>query len=83
VLLADERIVDAVVVRKRDATWGELPVAFIARRDERLTEAEVEALCRRELAAYKRPKDVRFVAFDDLPRSTSGKILRHEMEKRL
>ena len=36
VLLADPRVADAVVVRKRDATWGEVPVAFIARLDETL-----------------------------------------------
>lgn len=83
VLLADARVADAVVVRKPDARWGEVPVAFIARHAESLDEAAVEALCRDALAGYKRPRDVRFVAFDDLPRSTSGKILRHEMEKRL
>ena len=81
VLLADPRVADAVVVRKRDATWGEVPVAFIARLDDALNEADIEAMCRRELASYKRPKDVRFVAFDDLPRSTTGKIQRHEVEK--
>lgn len=80
VLLADPRIADAVVVRRRDARWGEVPVAFIARKDDRLTEAEVEALCRARLAGYKRPKAVRFVAFDAFPRSTTGKIQRHEME---
>ena len=38
VLLSDPRVSDAVVVRKRDAKWGEVPVAFVARRDERLSE---------------------------------------------
>jgi acyl-coenzyme A synthetase/AMP-(fatty) acid ligase len=35
---------------------------------------------RRELAGYKQPKDIRFVAFAELPRSTTGKIQRHEVE---
>lgn len=83
VLLADPRIADAIVVRKPDAKWGEVPVAFVARTDETLDEAAIETLCRRELASYKRPKEVRFIAFADFPRSTSGKILRSEMEKRL
>jgi fatty-acyl-CoA synthase len=83
VLLADPRVADAVVVRKRDAKWGEVPVAFIARTDDAMNEADVEALCRKLLASYKRPKEVHFVAFEDFPRSTTGKILRHEMEKRL
>ncbi|ETR76897.1 AMP-dependent synthetase [Afipia sp. P52-10] len=81
VLLADPRVADAVVVRKRDARWGEVPVAFVARLDAALSEADIEAMCRRELASYKRPKHVHFVAFEDLPRSTTGKIQRHEVEK--
>jgi acyl-CoA synthetase (AMP-forming)/AMP-acid ligase II len=83
VLLSDPRVSDAVVVRKRDAKWGEVPVAFVARRDERLNESDIEAVCRQSLAGYKRPKEVHFMRFEDFPRSTTGKILRHEMEKKL
>jgi acyl-CoA synthetase (AMP-forming)/AMP-acid ligase II len=83
VLLADPRVSDAVVVRKRDDRWGEVPVAFISRHDDSLDSEEVEQLCRKALAGYKRPKEVRFIAFDEFPRSTTGKILRHEMEKLL
>jgi fatty-acyl-CoA synthase len=83
VLLADPRVADAAVVRKPDARWGEIPVAFIARQDEALTAADIEALCRRELAGYKRPREVHFLDMDELPRSTTGKILREERERRL
>jgi acyl-CoA synthetase (AMP-forming)/AMP-acid ligase II len=83
VLLSDPRVSDAVVVRKRDAKWGEVPVAFVARRDDALNESDIEAVCRKELAGYKRPKEVHFMRFEDFPRSTTGKILRHEMEKKL
>ncbi|MFC4669263.1 class I adenylate-forming enzyme family protein [Seohaeicola nanhaiensis] len=83
VLLADPRVRDAVVVRRADARWGEVPVAFVARKGEEIDAAGVEALCRAELAGYKRPKEVIFVEYDDLPRSTTGKILRHELEARL
>jgi fatty-acyl-CoA synthase len=83
VLLSDPRVSDAVVIRKRDAKWGEVPIAFISRRDDALSEADVEALCRKSLAGYKRPKEVHFVRFEDFPRSTTGKILRHEMERKL
>lgn len=83
VLLADPRISDAVVIRMRDAKWGEVPVAFISRKDESLNAADVETLCRNALAGYKRPKQVHFIGFDDFPRSTTGKILRHEMESRI
>jgi fatty-acyl-CoA synthase len=80
VLLAEPRVADAVVVRRPDAKWGEVPVAVVARTDERLTADELYARCRRELAGYKQPKDIRFVAFAELPRSTTGKIQRHEVE---
>ena len=80
VLLADPRVDDAVVVRRPDPRWGEVPVAVVAPNDERLTADELYARCRRELAGYKQPKDIRFVAFADLPRSTTGKIQRHEVE---
>lgn len=83
VLLSDPRIRDAIVVRAKDDHWGEVPVAFVARNDDTLSEADIETLCRRELAGYKRPKAVHFIAFEDFPRSTTGKILRYEMEARL
>ncbi len=83
VLLADTRVADAVVVRKADAQWGEVPVAFVARTDESLTVEALVARCRERLAGYKRPKEIRFVALDELPRSTTGKIQRHEIEARL
>jgi fatty-acyl-CoA synthase len=83
VLLADPRVADAVVVRRRDAAWGEVPVAFVARRDPALSAEDVLALCRERLSAYKRPKEVRFLELADFPRSTSGKIQRHELEARL
>jgi acyl-CoA synthetase (AMP-forming)/AMP-acid ligase II len=81
VLLRDPRVADAVVVRCADATWGEVPIAFVARRDEALTEADLMAACRAGLAGYKRPKGIRFIGVDELPRSTTGKIQRHELEK--
>lgn len=83
VLLSDPRVADAAVVRKRDAKWGEVPVAFVARRDDALGEEDLRALCRRQLAGYKQPKAIHFIAFDAFPRSASGKVQRHELEKQL
>ncbi|MBS2020215.1 MAG: AMP-binding protein [Deltaproteobacteria bacterium] len=83
VLLSDPRVADAAVVRRPDPKWGEVPVAFVARRDEALGEEELRALCRSQLAGYKQPKEIRFIAFDAIPRSASGKVQRHELERRL
>ncbi len=79
-LLAEPLVADAAVVRRMDERWGEVPVAFVARLDESLTpEALLEAL-RGRLAGYKIPKEIHFVAEADFPRSTTGKIQRHEVE---
>ena len=83
VLLQEPRVADAAVVRRPDTKWGEVPVAFVARKDESLTADELRARCRTELAGYKQPKDIVFIPLDAFPRSASGKVQRHELEKLL
>ena len=83
VLLAHPRVVDAAVVRAFDAKWGESPVAFVACVDGGPQAQELMQLCREYLAGYKRPREIRFISFDDFPRSTSGKVQRHVLEARL
>ncbi len=83
VLLQDPRVADAAVVRRRDARWGEVPVAFVASRDDALTAEALLRRCREQLAGYKQPKAIRFIPYDAFPRSASGKIQRHELEKQL
>lgn len=81
IILADPRVADAVVVRKTDDKWGEIPVAFVVRKSDALSEDALIALCKRHIAGYKVPKEVRFVSEDFLPRSTTGKIKRFDLEK--
>ncbi|MCD6662646.1 MAG: AMP-binding protein [Comamonas sp.] len=83
VLLTEPRVADAVVIRRPDARWGEVPVAYVVRKDETLTAQDLTALCREHIAGYKVPKQVHFVTDAFLPRSTTGKIMRHELEKRV
>lgn len=80
ILLADPRVIDAVVVRRPDATWGEIPIAVIARNCETLDEAGVLDMCRANLAGYKRPRGVLFIDDSQFPRSASGKIMREAVE---
>jgi fatty-acyl-CoA synthase len=83
VLMSDARVAEAVVVKRRDARWGEVPVAFVALRDE--GSATPEALlqvCRERLSGYKCPREVRLVgSAADFPRSTSGKVQRQQVER--
>jgi acyl-CoA synthetase (AMP-forming)/AMP-acid ligase II len=82
VLLAHPAVRDAAVVRKRDTQWGEVPVAFVASDDASLDAAALMEWCGTRLSRYKQPKDIRFVAESALPRSSTGKIQRHEIEKK-
>ena len=52
---------------RADDKWGEVPVAFIACRDDSVSEAELVEMCRRDLAGYKRPRQFRFIGFADFP----------------
>ena len=83
VMLADERVQEVVVVRRPDPKWSEVPVAFVVPAIANLTENDLMDLCRKNLSSYKQPKEIIFLADGDLPRSTSGKVQRHELEARL
>jgi len=82
-IMADDRIIDVAVVRKTDKHWGEIPVAFVASNSDGIKSTDIIDLCRDRIAKYKLPKEVYFMKSEDMPRSTSGKIQRHILEKRL
>ena len=42
---------------------------------------ELQERCRKYLAGYKQPKEIYFFATKDIPRSATGKIQRHEVER--
>ena len=82
VLMSDPRVLEAVVVRRPDRRWGEVPVALVCCIEPRPSVGELLALCEIHLARYKRPQEIRFVnSQDDFPRSTSGKIQRQALEQ--
>lgn len=79
---------EVVVVRVPDSYRGESPKAFISIKDEykdRITQEEILAFCKKEMAAYKVPRAIEFL--DEVPKTASGKVLRRlvreeEMKKR-
>lgn len=83
ILLAHPGVADAAIVRKPDTRWGEVPVAFILAREPGLTADALLAACRERIASYKLPREIHFIAEDELPRSTTGKIMRHLLEAKL
>jgi fatty-acyl-CoA synthase len=66
-----------------DEHWGETVKAVIVTRPGHvISAAEVVAYAREKLAGYKRPRYVEFLTADELPRSTTGKVQRHELARR-
>lgn len=70
----------AAVVAMPDEKWGEVPCAFIELADDHSpSEAELIEHCRERLAGFMRPKKV---VFSELPKTTTGKILKTELRAR-
>lgn len=81
VLKSHPGVEEAIVVRAHDSRWGEVPKAYVSRRNLLVDQDELSDLCIKKLAGYKKPRLFAFVDSEDFPRSTTGKILRHEVEK--
>jgi len=65
-----------------DPQWGELVMACVTLKpDATLTADELVAFCRRSLASYKVPRRVEFLEAD-LPKSSSGKVLKKSLRER-
>jgi fatty-acyl-CoA synthase len=76
VLYRHPKVLEAAVVARPDAKWGEHPCAFITpRADARdLSADEVIAFCRAYMAHFKAP---RTVVFGPLPKTSTGKIQKY------
>jgi long-chain acyl-CoA synthetase len=69
---------ECACIGKPDEKTGETVRLFVSKAaGATLTEDDVVAHCRRQLTAYKVPKEVRFL--DALPKSNVGKILRKDL----
>jgi acyl-CoA synthetase (AMP-forming)/AMP-acid ligase II len=77
---AHEGVREVAVVGIPDASWGEVPVAFVVAQPGRtVEEAELRAICERELARYKHPREIHMI--EALPRNETGKILKQELKR--
>ena len=71
-------VVEVGVVGVPDEVWGERVVAAVVRREgSQLDAAALAAFCGTRLAGYKRPE--RFVFLHQLPRTSTGKLLRRDL----
>src|SRR5207253_6125949 len=75
------QIMEAEVVAKPDPVWGETPCAFVTLKPNAgsVSDADIIAWCRANLAHYKVP---RAVVFGALPKTSTGKIQKFELRER-
>jgi fatty-acyl-CoA synthase len=81
VLYRHPAVAAAAVVAKPDEHWGETPCAFVELRDgASVTEDELMAFCRDNMARFKAPKTV---VFGELPKTSTGKIQKFVLRERV
>ncbi len=71
----------AAVVAKPDEKWGETPCAFVELKpDESVTEQDLVAFCRDNMAHFKAPKTI---VFCELPKTSTGKIQKFVLREQI
>jgi len=80
-LMAHPAVSLCAVVAKPDEKWGEVPCAFVELIEgQMVTEEELIAFTRTKLAGFKTPKAI---IFQELPKTSTGKIQKFELRKSL
>ena len=76
-IMAHPAVSLCAVVAKPDDKWGEVPCAFVELLpDHTSSEGEIISFVRGSLASFKTPKRV---LFQDLPKTSTGKIQKFEL----
>jgi long-chain acyl-CoA synthetase len=79
-LMEHEAVEDAAVFGIPDEEFGEQVAAVVALEPGATASAEgLIEHCRARIASYKKPKRIRFV--EQLPRTSSGKVLKYELKE--
>ncbi|MCM3567815.1 fatty acid--CoA ligase family protein [Neobacillus mesonae] len=81
VLYEHKDIVEAAVLGVPDPNQGEAVCAYVVSKNPELTKEELLEYCKDHLAKYKIPSVIEFL--DELPKNTTGKILRRVLKKQV
>ena len=76
-LHSHEQVADVAVFGVDDEKFGQRLKAVVVKKGD-LTEKDVKDYVKQNLAGYKAPRDVVFV--DELPRTSTGKVLKRELQ---
>ena len=80
VLMGHPAVMLCAVVAKADEKWGEVPCAFVELKEGlKVSEKELIAFARTQLAGFKTPK---YVFFEELPKTSTGKIQKFELRQK-
>jgi fatty-acyl-CoA synthase len=80
VLYKHPAVLETAVIAIPDDRWGEVPLAIIVLKPEStVTESEIIAFCRANMAHFKAPKAVKFVG--ELPKTATGKLQKFRLRK--
>lgn len=77
-------IIDTFVTGAPSKLWGESIVAYVALKDPKITEKDLDEFCKTHprLARYQRPKYYKFVDVKELPFNPSGKKMHYLIKER-
>ena len=77
------KVFDVAVIGVPHDKWGEAVKAVVIPKDgEEPSEPEIIEFCKDKMASYKKPKSIDFIKADEMPRTTTGKILHRELRKK-
>jgi len=77
-------VIDTFVTGAPSKQWGESIVAYVALKDPKITEKDLDEFCKNHprLARYQRPKFYKFVDVKELPFNPAGKKLHYVIKER-
>lgn len=79
VLFSHNGIVEAAVVGFPDPNFGEAVHAYVVLKDPAVSIEEIKEYCAKHIAKYKVPTVIEIL--DELPKNTTGKILRRSLKQ--
>jgi fatty-acyl-CoA synthase len=80
-LLADHgAVIEVAVIGVEDEEYGQRLKAFVVKAEVEVSEEDLKAHVKANLAGYKAPREIEFL--DELPRNATGKVLKRALRER-